>query len=256
MNLTPAGAGQALIEQDDVPNDFELSYPLLADYIFDRSVIAKYLTAYAIIFQQVGIATIALTLFGNMVSPIVAAGLQEGEWIGRPSSLILIVSVFFVFPLCSLQYMDHLRYAGAFQFPRPRTLAHSSRTLSHTLASPPNPPPLRFASYIANAFTLFLIVALFGASCYELGHRPADSDTHGWTKTETAGGEVRSLDTIPALSQTVAAAPLLASPPPPPLASLPLLSLLPSPSSASCCCPPPLFAAPPCSACAQHQIIF
>jgi hypothetical protein len=52
MNLAPASGQQALLDAD-VPNDFELSYPLLADYIFDRSVMAKYMTAYAIILQQV-----------------------------------------------------------------------------------------------------------------------------------------------------------------------------------------------------------
>jgi hypothetical protein len=51
----------------------------------------------------------------------------------------------------------------------------------------------RFASYFSNFFTLFLIVALFGASCYELGHRPGSAAEHGWIKvllidcTSTAG---------------------------------------------------------------------
>ena len=71
-NLTHAGtpdqSRQSLVDAD-VPDDFELSYPLLADYIFDRSALAKYVTAYAIILQQISVGTIALTLFGDMLAP-------------------------------------------------------------------------------------------------------------------------------------------------------------------------------------------
>eukprot|EP00935_MAST-01C_sp_MAST-1C-sp1_P002829 g2829.t1 len=144
---TGAGVGdqsrQSLVDAD-VPDDFELSYPLLADYIFDRSALAKYVTAYAIILQQIGVGTIALTLFGDMLAPLVAADLPDDDRLGKPSTLILLAAGLVVFPLCQLQYLDSLR----------------------------------FASYIANALTFFLVVSLLGASCYELGHRP--DDTRSW----------------------------------------------------------------------------